>query len=73
MRDVAAVIGRDGYPSERLVLLGHNGKRRQQGTLHPSKLSEEGYPSLPTPYATCARSSSMSRIWSSTQSPGFRA
>jgi hypothetical protein len=26
----------------------------------------------PQPYAKAARSSSMSRIWSSTQSPGFR-
>ncbi len=37
------------------------------------KLSGEGYPSPPNRYATCALSSSISRNWSSTQSPGFRA
>ena len=32
----------DLTPSERLVLLGHEGKRRQPAALHPSKLREEG-------------------------------
>ncbi len=32
----------DPTPSERLVLLGHHGKRRQPQRLHPSKLREEG-------------------------------
>jgi energy-coupling factor transport system ATP-binding protein len=32
----------DPTPSERLVLLGHQRKRRQQPPLHPSKLREEG-------------------------------
>lgn len=44
----------DPTPSERLVLLGHHGKRRQPHRLHPSKLREEGVGS-PAPAALTAR------------------